>query len=124
MHHLSGSAKLEASARFYARYALGALVLITVLFCFAKFANTLSMLPFSLALALLTAIGMNRYYQKVASLPSRTDIDALIDAGITQVQVMLLGAAIAAALAAFSCLAIGLRRRLADPHPGLVPAGE
>lgn len=56
MHHLSGSAKLEASARFYARYALGALVLITVLFCFAKFANTLSMLPFSLALALLTAI--------------------------------------------------------------------
>lgn len=56
MHHLSGSAKLEASARFYARYALGALVLITVLFCFAKFANTLSMLAFSLVLALLTAI--------------------------------------------------------------------
>lgn len=62
-------------------------------------------------LALLTAIGMNRYYQKVASLPSRTDIDALIDAGITQVQVMLFGAAIAAALAAFSCIALGLRRR-------------
>ena len=62
-------------------------------------------------LALLTAIGMNRYYQQVASLPSRTDIDALIDAGITQVQVMLLGAAFAAALAAFSCLALGLRRR-------------
>ena len=56
MHHLSGSAKPEASARFYARYALGALVLITVLFCFAKFANTLSMLAFSLVLALLTAI--------------------------------------------------------------------
>ena len=56
MHHLSGSAKPEASARFYARYALCALILISVLFCFAKFANTLSMLAFSLVLALLTAI--------------------------------------------------------------------
>ena len=56
MHHLSGSAKPEASARFYAQYALGALALITVLFCFAKFANNLSMLAFSLVLALLTAI--------------------------------------------------------------------
>ena len=56
MHHLSGSAKPEASARFYAQYALGALALIAILFCFAKFANTLSMLAFSLVLALLTAI--------------------------------------------------------------------
>lgn len=56
MHHLSGSAKPEASARFYARYALCALILISVLFSFAKFANTLSMLAFSLVLALLTAI--------------------------------------------------------------------
>lgn len=56
MHHLSGSAKPEASARFYARYALCALILLVVLFCFAKFANTLSMLAFALVLALLTAI--------------------------------------------------------------------
>ena len=56
MNHLSGSAKPEACARFYARYALCALILIAVLFCFAKFANTLSMLAFSLVLALLTAI--------------------------------------------------------------------
>lgn len=56
MHHLSGSAKPEVSARFYVRYALSVLVLLAVLFCFAKFANTLPMLAFSLVLVLLTAI--------------------------------------------------------------------
>ena len=56
-------------------------------------------------LAVLTAIGLHRYYQQVAALPDPTDVDALIDAAITQVQTMLLGASVAAALAAIACLA-------------------
>lgn len=64
-----------------------------------------------IGLALLTAIGMNRYYEQVASLDNRTDVAALVDAGIDQVQVMLFGAAVAAALAAISCFAMGLRQR-------------
>ena len=47
----------------------------------------------------------------VAALPSRTDVDALVDAAVTQVQTMLLGASIAAALAAAACIALDLRRR-------------
>ncbi|HRN28868.1 MAG TPA: MFS transporter, partial [Terrimesophilobacter sp.] len=61
-------------------------------------------------LALLTAIGLYRYYVTVAALPSRTDVGALVDAAITQVQTMLLGASIAAALAALACIALGVTR--------------
>ncbi|MDO5502220.1 MAG: MFS transporter [Actinomycetia bacterium] len=62
-------------------------------------------------LAVLTAISLNRYYAEVGALADATDIDALIDAGVTQVQTMLLGAGVAALLAALACLALDLRRR-------------
>lgn len=68
------------------------------------------MMGMVVGLALLTAIGLNRYYAIVAALPSRMDVNALVDAAITQVQTMLLGAAIAAALAALACIPLGLRR--------------
>ena len=69
-------------------------------------------------LALLTAIGLYRYYVTVAALPTRTDVGALVDAAISQVQTMLLGASIAAAIAAVACLALGIRRRVASaPRP-------
>jgi len=74
------------------------------------------MMGMVVGLAVLTAIGLNRYYATVAALPDRTDVDALIDAAITQVQTMLFGAAVAAALAALACIALGLRRR---GHAGL-----
>lgn len=62
-------------------------------------------------LAVLTAIGLNRYYATVAALPDRTDVTALVDAAVTQVQTMLLGASVAAFLAALACLALDVRRR-------------
>lgn len=62
-------------------------------------------------LALLTGIGLYRYYAEVAALPDRTNVTALVNAAITQVQTMLLGASIAAALAAALCIALGIRRR-------------
>ncbi len=69
------------------------------------------MMGMVVGLALLTAIGLNRYYAAVADLTDRTDVTALVDAAITQVQTMLLGASIAAALAAVACIALDLRRR-------------
>ncbi len=69
------------------------------------------MIGMVVGLAVLTAIGLHRYYAAVAALPSRTDVDALVDAAVTQVQTMLLGASIAAALAAAACIALDLRRR-------------
>jgi len=73
-------------------------------------------------LAVLTAIGLNRYYATVAELADPTDLDALVDAAVTQVQTMLLGAAVAAALAALACIALDLRRRghAVERHQGLV----
>lgn len=62
-------------------------------------------------LAVLTAIGLNRYYAAVAALPDRTDVAALVDAAVTQVQTMLLGASVAAFAAAVACLALDVRRR-------------
>lgn len=61
-------------------------------------------------LAVLTAISLHRYYAAVAELPDRADIAALVDAAISQVQTMLLGASVAAALAAIACVALDLRR--------------
>ena len=62
-------------------------------------------------LAVLTAIGLHRYYRDVAALADPTDVDALVDAAVVQVQTMLLGASIAALLAALACLALDVRRR-------------
>lgn len=73
-------------------------------------------------LAVLTAISLNSYYAAVSELADPTDVDALVDAAVTQVQTMLLGASVAAALAAVACLALDLRRRghAVERHQGLV----
>lgn len=73
-------------------------------------------------LAVLTAVGLNRYYATVAALPDPTDVAALVDAAVTQVQTMLLGASIAAALAALACIALDLRRRghTVERHQGII----
>ncbi len=63
-------------------------------------------------LALLTAVGLNRYYASVAALADQTDATALLDAGVVQVQSVFLGAAIAAGIGAVVGLSLGLRRRL------------
>jgi MFS family permease len=61
-------------------------------------------------LALLTAIGLRRYYETVAALPDPTDTAALVDAGLVQVQTVFAGAAVAALLGAVASVALGLRR--------------
>ena len=60
-------------------------------------------------LALLTAIGLHRYYDTVAGLPDQTDTKALLAAGLVQVQTVFLGAAIAALLGALASIGLGLR---------------
>lgn len=69
------------------------------------------MIGMVVGIAVLTAIGLNRYYREVGALSDPTDIDALVDAAIGQVQTMLLGASFAAALAAVACIGLDLRRR-------------
>ena len=61
-------------------------------------------------LALLTAIGLHRYYATVAALPDASDTKALVAAGVVQVQTVFTGAAVAAALGAVASLGLGLRR--------------
>ncbi|GAA2737953.1 hypothetical protein GCM10009867_27260 [Pedococcus aerophilus] len=61
-------------------------------------------------LALLTAIGLHRYYETVAALPDQTDTKALAAAGIVQVQTVFTGAAVAALLGALASIGLGLRR--------------
>ena len=58
-------------------------------------------------LALLTAIGLRRYYAAVAALPNQQDTVALAAAGVVQVQTVFLGGAVAALIAA--CIAVALR---------------
>jgi len=60
-------------------------------------------------LALLTAIGLRRYYTLVAALPDQSNAAALTAAGIAQVQTVFLGGATAALLAAAVALALGRR---------------
>ncbi len=60
-------------------------------------------------LALLTAVGLHRFYQAVARLPDPADARALLGAGVVQVQTVFAGAAVAAALAAVVALALGIR---------------
>ncbi len=61
-------------------------------------------------LALLTAIGLHRYYDTVAALPDQTDTTALVAAGVVQVQTVFTGAAVAAVLGALASIGLGLRR--------------
>lgn len=63
-----------------------------------------------LGLALLTAIGLNRYFDIVAALPDPTDKEALKSAAILQVHSVFWGAAGVAALGALAALPLGLRR--------------
>ncbi|GAB3440728.1 hypothetical protein GCM10027517_15670 [Phycicoccus ginsengisoli] len=62
-------------------------------------------------LALLTAIGLHRYYAAVAALSDPTDTGALVRAGVVQVQTVFLGAALAAALGALVSVRLGLHSR-------------
>jgi hypothetical protein len=61
-------------------------------------------------LALLTAVGLHRYYDAVASLPDQTDAAALVGAGLVQVQSDFAGAAVAAFTGAVASVGLGLRR--------------
>nr|WP_238154349.1 MULTISPECIES: MFS transporter [unclassified Ornithinimicrobium] len=60
-------------------------------------------------LALLTALGLRRFHLEVGRLVDPTDTDALLGAAVVQVQTVLTGAGIAAAVAAVVALALGLR---------------
>lgn len=62
-------------------------------------------------LALLTAVGLRRYYLTVQALPSPVDQATLLDAALVQVQTVFAGGAAAAAAAAVIA-AVGARRRL------------
>ena len=61
-------------------------------------------------LALLTTLGLSRYYDAVRLLPDPLDTDALIGAGVVQVQTVFLGGAVAALVGAAVALTLGLRR--------------
>jgi MFS family permease len=61
-------------------------------------------------LALLTSIGLHRYYVTVAALPDQSDAKALVAAGVVQVQTVFTGAAVAAVLGAVASAGLGLRR--------------
>jgi MFS family permease len=61
-------------------------------------------------LALLTAVGLHRYYEAVAALPDQTDTAALVGAGLVQVQTVFAGAALAALAGAVLSAGLGLRR--------------
>ncbi|MEW1952666.1 MFS transporter [Terrabacter sp. NPDC080008] len=73
-------------------------------------------------LALLTSIGLSRYYDAVRRLPDQLDTHALIGAGVVQVQTVFLGGAVAALAAAGIALSLGLRRRSGASTP--LGAGE
>ncbi len=74
-------------------------------------------------LALLTSIGLARYYEAVRHLPDPLDTKALLAAGVVQVQTVFLGGAIAAGAAALVAATLGTRRTTArsataaDPRP-------
>lgn len=68
-------------------------------------------------LALLTAVGLRRFYEAVALLPDPTDGNALLDAGVVQVQTVFTGAAIAAGVAAVLAMLLGRRTSGAERRP-------
>ncbi len=61
-------------------------------------------------LALLTSIGLSRYFEAVRRLPNPLDTDALVAAGIVQVQTVFLGGAVAALVGGLVALSLGSRR--------------
>lgn len=68
-------------------------------------------------LALLTSIGLNRYFEAARHIPDPLDTDALVAAGVVQVQTVFLGGAVAALLGAAVAFTLGraLRRDLSSP---------
>ncbi|WP_323096331.1 MFS transporter [Intrasporangium sp. YIM S08009] len=74
-------------------------------------------------LALLTSIGLARYYEAVRRLPDPLDTQALLAAGVVQVQTVFLGGAIAAGIAALVAATLGTTHTstrsatAADPRP-------
>lgn len=75
-------------------------------------------------LALLTAVGLHRYYQAVSRLPDQGDAQALLDAALVQVQTVFLGGGVAALIGAATSLAMGLRRRNGPRAPGPTASPE
>lgn len=71
-------------------------------------------------LALLTAIGLHKYYEAVAVLPDQTDPKALVAAGLVQVHWVFRGAAVAATLGALAALRLGLARSVVSPPHGIL----
>jgi MFS family permease len=65
-------------------------------------------------LALLTSIGLSRYFEAVRRLPDPFDTDALVGAGVVQVQTVFLGGAAAALVGAAVAFTLGARRRAAS----------
>lgn len=72
-------------------------------------------------LALLTAIGLRRFYEAVALLPDPTDERALLAAGVVQVNTVFTGATVAAGVAAVLALALGVRMDRAATHQDFEP---
>jgi MFS transporter, DHA2 family, triacylglyceride efflux pump len=72
-------------------------------------------------LALLTGIGLHRYYGAVAALPNQQDVAALSAAGIVQVQTVFLGGAVAAFTAALIALALSGPRSRGNGGPARGP---
>ena len=72
-------------------------------------------------LALLTGIGLHRYYGAVAALPNQQDVAALSAAGIVQVQTVFLGGAVAAFMAALIALALSGPRSRGNGGPAHGP---
>ncbi|MEO7448349.1 MAG: MFS transporter [Humibacillus sp.] len=61
-------------------------------------------------LALLTTLGLHRFYEAVRVLPDPLDTAALVGAGVVQVQTVFLGGALAALAGAGVALTLGVRR--------------
>jgi MFS family permease len=68
-------------------------------------------------LALLTSIGLNRYFEAVRRLPDQLDTDDLIGAGVVQVQTVFLGGAIAALVGAAVAFTLGVSGRVTASEP-------
>jgi MFS family permease len=68
-------------------------------------------------LALLTSIGLSRYFEAVRRLPNQLDTDALIGAGVVQVQTVFLGGAVAALLGAAVAFTLGVSGRTSATEP-------
>ena len=89
------------------------------------------MIGMVVGLALLTAVGLHRYYGAVAALPDQGDAAALLDTALVQVHTVFAGGAVAAALAAVVALGLGGRPDgstetvgtdgLSEPRPAVAP---